>query len=96
MFDNNSRYYNLETKTLTAADGRKIAYVSRRFLPQGKEMLLLAEVTTQESDRLDLLANRTLGNPEEFWQIADANDGMNPAALVAEAGQVIRIPLSQI
>lgn len=96
MFDSNSRYYNLEKKTLTATDGRKIAYVSRRFLPQGRAMPLLAEVTIDGGERLDLLANRTLGDPEQFWQIADANDAMNPAALVAEGGQVLRIPLPQV
>lgn len=93
MFDSNSRYYNLETKTLTAAGGRKIAYVSRRFLPQGRAMPLLAEASVEAGDRLDLLANRTLGDPEQFWQIADANDAMNPTDLVAASGQ-LRIPLS--
>ncbi|MBW4644925.1 MAG: hypothetical protein KME23_18360 [Goleter apudmare HA4340-LM2] len=93
MFDPTSRYYNLKTLQLTTADGRKIAFKERRFLPQGEDLPLLVEVTIKNSDRLDLIAARTLGVAEQFWQICDANNAMKPAELTAEPGQRIRVPL---
>jgi hypothetical protein len=96
MFDYTSRYYNLETAKLTMPDGRIVAYVKRRFLPQGKNMLLLEEVSVTEGDRLDQITARTLGDPLQFWQVCDANNAMNPVALTAEIGQKIRIPMPQI
>lgn len=96
MFDPNSRYYNLETVHYNTADGRKIAYQRRRFLPKGKAIPLLQEVTFVEGDRLDLISYNTLGDPEEFWQICDANDTMNPTELTSEIGQKIRIPMPQV
>lgn len=96
MFDYTSRYYNLETAKLTMPDGRIVAYVKRRFLPQGKNMLLLEEVSVTEGDRLDQITARTLGDPLQFWQVCDANNAMNPVALTAEIGQKIRVPMPQI
>lgn len=96
MFDQTSRYYNLETKQYTTADGRKIAYVSRRFLPQAKDLPLLVEIIVKEGDRLDLISARTLGTPEQYWQICDANNAVKPVELTSEPGQIIRVPLPRI
>lgn len=95
MFDYTSRYYNLETATLTLPDGREARYKRRRFLPRGASKPLLAEVTVTEGDRLDLITARTLGDPEHFWRVADANDAMNPFDLTAENGRVLRVPIPQ-
>jgi hypothetical protein len=95
MFDYKSRYYNLETVEYTAADGRKIAYKRRRFLPQGNDLPLLQEVTVADGDRLDLITYDTLGEPEQFWQVCDANNAMNPDDLTAEIGRVLRIAMPQ-
>lgn len=95
MFEYTSRYYALETATHTTPDGRVIAYKRRRFLPQGREMPLLVEVTVTQGDRLDLVAARTLGDPEQFWRVCDANDAMNPADLEAEPGRTVRVPVPQ-
>ena len=95
MFEPNSRYYNLETATYVAADGREIAYKRRRFLPQGEDMPLLVEVTVTEGDRIDLITARALGDPEQFWRVCDANNAMNPIELTEEAGQVLRVPIPQ-
>lgn len=91
VFEPTSRYFEIETATLAAADGRVIAYKRRRFLPRGAAMAELAEVTVTQGDRLDLIAARTLGDPEQFWQICDANDAMDPAELTAEPGRRLRI-----
>ncbi|MBO3457576.1 hypothetical protein G7B40_009190 [Aetokthonos hydrillicola Thurmond2011] len=95
MFEPTSRYYNLETTYLTTTDGRRIGYKRRRFLPQGREMPLLMEVIVKDSDRLDLIADSTLGVSEQFWQICDANNAMNPAELTSEPGKRLRIPIPQ-
>jgi hypothetical protein len=96
MFDYTSRYYNLETAKLTTSDGRIVAYVKRRFLPQGKNMLLLEEISVTAGDRLDQITARTLGDPQQFWRVCDANNAMNPVDLTAEIGQKIRVSVPQV
>ena len=95
MFDPTSRYYNLETAGLVMPDGHTVAYVRRRFLPQGAAMPLLVEITVAQGDRLDLITARTLGDPEQFWRVADANDAMNPPDLTAQVGRLLRVPIPQ-
>jgi len=93
MFNQASRYYDLETRTLETPDGRRIVYKSRRFLPQGQTLPLLTEVTTIQVDRLDLITVRTLGAPEQYWRICDANDAMNPIDLITPPGRELRVPV---
>jgi hypothetical protein len=95
MFDQNSRYYKIETVTLTDATGRQLAYKRRRFLPRAEDLQTLTEVTVVQADRLDLIAVRTLGDPEQFWRICDASDAMNPPDLTAIPGKSVRIPIPQ-
>ena len=95
MFDHTSRYYPLETAPYTTTDGRTIAYKRRRFVPQGKTLPLLQEVLVVEGDRLDVITYRGLGESEQFWQVCDANDALNPAELTEDVGRVLRIPMPQ-
>jgi len=95
MFDPNSRYRNLETATHTAADGREIAYVRRRFLPRPETLTPIGEAVVTDSDRLDLIAARTVGNPEFFWRVADANRAMDPADLLAPPGRRLLIAMPE-
>ena len=95
MFEPTSRYYTLETATFTRSDGRVIVYKRRRFLPQADAMTVLAEVTVTQGDRLDLITARTLGAPEQFWRVCDANNAMHPADLTTEIGRVLRIQMPQ-
>lgn len=95
MFEPTSRYYSIETATFVGPDGQRIAYKRRRFLPQGEAMPLLAEVTVNEGDRLDRITARTLGDPEQYWRVCDANNCMNPADLTATPGQLLRVPVPQ-
>ena len=95
MFEPSSRYYALETVRLTLPDGRVLAYKRRRFVPAGEALALLAEVAVAEDDRLDLLTARTLGDPEQFWRICDANDALDPGDLTAVPGRLVRIPVPQ-
>jgi hypothetical protein len=96
MFEHTSRYHDLETANHTTPDGRIVAYKRRRFLPQGREMQLLVDVTVIQGDRLDLIAARTLGDPEQFWRVCDANDAMDPRELTAEPGRSVRVPVPRV
>lgn len=95
MFDFSSRYYNLETVKLVQPGGRLAPYKRRRFLPQGELMPLLVEVLVAQNDRLDLITARTLGDPQHFWRVCDANNAMNPFALTEVVGRRLRVPLPQ-
>ena len=95
MFDYTSRYYNLKTTTYTTGDGKSIAYKRRRFLPQGEDLPLLVETRVEQSDRLDLIANRTIGDPEQFWRICDANNAMNAFDLLKKPGRTLGVPIPQ-
>jgi hypothetical protein len=95
MIDETSRYYGLDTGTMTMSNGRVVRYVQRRILPQGDTMPLLVEVTVTQDDRLDLIAARTLGEAEQAWRISDANNAMNPFDLLSKSGRVLRVPLPQ-
>jgi hypothetical protein len=96
MFEPTSRYYPLPTAIHVTADGREIRYARRRFLPPGESHQTLVEVTVTEGERLDIIAARTLSNPEQFWRIADAENAMNPRQLVEEPGRTLRVPIPQV
>ncbi len=91
MFDRSSRYYALPDAVYEGPDGHPIAYKRRRFLTQGDRMPLLAQVSVGAGDRLDLIATRTLGAPEHFWRICDANNALNPFDLTDEIGAILRV-----
>jgi hypothetical protein len=93
MFDPTSRYFAIETNEYVTKEGRTVAYKRRRFLPRSSNLTVLTEVVVTDSDRLDLIASRTLGNPELFWQVCDANEAMNPHDLTSEPGQTLRVPM---
>lgn len=94
MFDKNSRYASIEDASIADSKGRIVTYKKRRFLPQGEEMPLLVEVTFVQGDRLDLIASRTLSDPEQFWRICDACNANNPSEL-SLPGRTLRVPLPQ-
>jgi hypothetical protein len=89
MFDATSRYASIPDATIDLPDGRTVTYKRRRFLPQAHELQSLGEETVQPGDRIDLVAARTIGDPEQSWRIADANVTVDPAAL--EPGQRLTI-----
>lgn len=93
MFDPSSRYAALETATRTEGDST-VAYKRRRFLPPSSRLPLLTDTTVGEGERLDLVTARTLGDPEQFWRVCDANDAMKPADL-ERSGRRLRIAVPQ-
>ena len=96
MFEPESRYSRIETAELELPDGRKVAFKRRRFLPHGTDLDLLVEVSVTEGDRLDLITARSLGDPQQFWRVADANDAMNPTELTDDNGRRLRVPVPTV
>lgn len=90
-----SRYRGIATVQLTQADGRSVVYVQRRFLPPPENFAPLQTVGVVAGDRLDNLAARHLGDPEQAWRLCDANRAMQPEALVANVGAQLVITLPE-
>lgn len=95
LFTATSRYYGIDTETLTTADGTTIIYLKRRFLPSPERFQLLQEHRVTQAERLDNIAAKYLGDPELFWRIADANRAMRPEDLVKIVGRTLRITLPE-
>ncbi len=93
MFDPNSRYVKLPVESLVNAEGATVRYVSRRFLPQGEKMSVLRRVQVTAGDRIDSITGDTLGDPEQFWRVCDANNAMYPLELTFRPGRVLAIPV---
>ena len=90
MFGHTSRYYAVTEAKFIAPGGREIIYKRRRFLPQAEAMPLIVNITLQDSERLDLITARTLGDPELFWRICDANnDSKKSGGTYAKMGSVV-------
>jgi hypothetical protein len=94
-FPATSRYNGLQILKYKTPDGREIAYVARRIVPQPDRFETLREHEVGEGDRPDNLAANYLGDPEQFWRLADANNSLNPFDLTAEIGHKIRITLPE-
>lgn len=90
-----SRYAGIETAPFELADGRVVAYVRRRFLPDPARFALLQMHEVIQGERLDNITAFHLGDPEQFWRIADANRAMRPEDLVATPGTRLRITLPE-
>lgn len=84
------RYRNLNTKRL---DTGRTVYQSKIFSPIKKREDDIY-IITQETDRLDLLANQFYGDSRLWWIIAHANN-LNSAELGLEEGIQLRIPADQ-
>jgi hypothetical protein len=95
LFAPTSRYYGIDTTTLTGADGQPVIYILRRFVPSAEGFQLLQQHTVTQDERLDNIAARYLGDPELFWRLADSNTAMRAEELVATVGRKLRITLPQ-
>ena len=74
-------------------DGGTVVFLKRRLVPAPEEFVLIQEHSVVQGDRLDNLAAQYLGDPEQFWRICDANNAMDPAALLVPVGRRLRVPL---
>lgn len=99
MFDPTSRYYEIETTTLSVTDRdgqeRQVAYKRRRFIPTAGKNGVLLELSVAQQDRLDNVANTYLGDPAQFWRVCDVNHVLLPWELTREPGRRIKIALNK-
>jgi hypothetical protein len=99
MFDSTSRYFKIETTTVTVPDAddgtREIRYVKRRIIPAIETMQTIVEHTVTQGDRLDNVTARYLGDPAQFWRVCDANNVVRPEEL-EETGRVVKIALPNV
>jgi hypothetical protein len=95
LFPPNSRYAGIDTGTLTTVDGKTIVYLRRRFVPPPERFALLQEYSVVQGDRLDNITAQYLDDPEQFWQICDANAAMRPDDLTETIGRRLRITLPE-
>jgi hypothetical protein len=92
-FAPDSRYRGVPLAEHVAADGRRIRYVRRRFVPRAAAQTQIGEHLVGGSDRPDTIAAAHLGNPQQFWRVCDDNDVMRPSDLTAVPGRRLRIAL---
>lgn len=96
MFERTSRYYGVETGTLstTDPDGREriVTYVRRRVIPSYDDQPTLVEHIVAQGDRLDNVTARYVGDPTQFWLLCDANVVLRPDELEV-VGRVIRVKM---
>ena len=95
VFPASSRYHAIGTAVHVTPDGHSIAYVLRRFVPAAERFATLEEYQVAEGDRIDNIASRFLGDPEQYWRLADANGALRPGELTREAGRFVRITLPE-
>ena len=94
-FPETSRYHGVPTAKLVLPDGRQVRYLRRRFVPQPTRFAEVQVHRVTQGDRLDNLAARYLGDPEQFGLLCDANGAMRPAELVETIGRALRITLPE-
>ncbi|MGH8905004.1 MAG: LysM domain-containing protein [Egibacteraceae bacterium] len=95
MFSPTSRYAAVETAELETSPGRVVKYLRRRFVPPPERFALLQEHVVVDGDRLDNVTAKYLGDPEQFWRVADANGAMRPDELTETPGRRLRITLPE-
>jgi hypothetical protein len=87
-FPPNSRYHGVETVETVAPDGRTVVHLRRRLIPPLEAFDEIDGVVVQ-------VAARVIGDPEQYWRLADANGVTWPAELTAEPGRRLRVTLPQ-
>jgi len=87
-----SRYANVGRAVWTAPDGSQVPYLLRRLLPAPGTLATASLYQVQLGDRIDTIANSTLGDPTLSWLLGDANLALRPTQL-AQPGLVLVVPL---
>jgi len=95
MFAITSRYFNIPTAEFETAEGKKVVYLRRRFVPPPSAFTLLLEHAVTEGERLDSITAQYLGDPEQFWRVCDANGAIRPEELIETMGRKLRITLPE-
>jgi len=94
-FEPTSRYHGKQLTSSITADGETIIHTTRRFVPPPENFSLLQLHFVERGDRLDNIAYKYLGDPEQFWKLCDANRVDKPDDLFATVGAAVRITLPE-
>jgi hypothetical protein len=94
MIAADSRYASATQLSWTTAEGQPVIYLTPRLLPFPESFTPVVTHRVTDSDRIDLLAWKNLGNPTLSWRIADANRAMHPGALPGEPGDIVVVPVA--
>lgn len=94
-FPPNSRYNGVPVLTNSTPTGRTLPYLARRFVPPIERFTILTTHVVVQGDRLDNLAARFLGDPEQYWKVCDANGAVRPDELIETRGRRLRVALPE-
>jgi hypothetical protein len=93
-FAANSRYQGVRIALYSStAMSQPTPYVLRRFIPQRRDIGIAATRIVTGGERPDGVGAQTLGDPELYWRVADANIVTDPFELTDTPGRRIAIPL---
>jgi hypothetical protein len=95
MNDPDGRYAKSEVRVRQGPDGKEIAYLARRFLPDPDVLVLAGVATMEPGDRIDLFSARVQGVPTAWWRIADAHRLIHPDDLEDPPLQRLKVPLPE-
>ena len=95
IFPPTSRYALTPTATFERTDGTSVTYLKRRFVPAPESFALLQWHRVVQGERLDNIAAKYLGDPEQFWRLCDANRALRPEELTDTIGKKLRITLPE-
>ncbi len=90
-----SRYYGIATAQIVDRSGRTVSYLLRRFIPPPENFTLRLVHFVQQGERIDNIAARYLGDPEQYWRLCDGNGATVPNALTDTVGASIRVTLPE-
>jgi len=93
-FDAASRYNGVPLKVYQPRPGEPgTPFVGRRFIAAQASIGVAARFVVTGSDRPDLIAAKTLGDPLLYWRLADAAAVIDPNELTDTLGRSLVIPL---
>lgn len=94
LFPVTSRYHGIGTAILDREE-KTIIYLRRRFVPPPERFSLLHEHSVADGERLDNIVAQYFSDPEQFWQLCDANRAMHPDELTQTVGRRLRVTLPE-
>ena len=87
-----SRYHHIETAIYDTQDRESVVYLKRRFIPPPEHYYSTQQHKVNQGERPDTITAKYLGDPTQFWQLADANGLMKPQELTEATGKKLYIP----
>jgi hypothetical protein len=93
MFESTSRYADQPVATWVDEQGRSRVHVTLREVPAPvRQQASDRRHQVADNDRVDRIAWQALGDPRQFWRLADANGALHPDELTATVGRQLLVP----